>query len=81
MCCMYINLSKYKRKMKGSDSIGIRYWLNYPICGGKTRVKICKETVLINFPLFCPKCRSETLVNVSSPKKTIIKEPDAKTII
>ncbi|EGO8469557.1 conjugal transfer protein [Enterococcus faecalis] len=57
----------------------MRYWLKCPVCGSRTRVKLCKETVLINFPLFCPKCKNETFVHVKLLKTTIIKEPDAKT--
>ncbi|MDY4442535.1 MAG: cysteine-rich KTR domain-containing protein [Butyricicoccus sp.] len=34
-----------------------------PICGGKTRTRICKETVLEYFPLYCPKCKQETIIN------------------
>lgn len=40
-------------------------WLLCPICGGKTRVKLRKDTKLINFLLFCPKCKRETLISVS----------------
>lgn len=32
--------------------------------GGKTRLKLRKDTELKNFLLFCPKCKQETLVNV-----------------
>lgn len=35
-----------------------------PVCGGKTRTKVCKETVLVKFPLYCPKCRTEILIDV-----------------
>ncbi|MGJ0769427.1 cysteine-rich KTR domain-containing protein [Lacticaseibacillus paracasei] len=31
-----------------------------PICGRKTRLKVRKDTVLKNFPLYCPKCKQET---------------------
>lgn len=31
-------------------------WVYCPICKNKTRTKIRKDTELINFPLFCPKC-------------------------
>ncbi|HIS79444.1 MAG TPA: conjugal transfer protein, partial [Candidatus Caccousia stercoris] len=31
------------------------------------------------FPLFCPKCRQETLINVKHLNTTVIKEPDAQT--
>ncbi|MGX7713299.1 cysteine-rich KTR domain-containing protein [Enterococcus faecalis] len=54
-------------------------WIHCPICGNKTRIKICKNTILDNFPLYCPKCKQETLINVYTFKITVIKEPDAKT--
>lgn len=50
-----------------------------PVCGNKTRDKIRKDTVLMNYPLFSPKCKQETLIEVSNLKMTVIKEPDAKT--
>ncbi len=40
------------------------YWLHCPVCGNKTRVKIRTDTELKNFPLFCPKCKQENLINV-----------------
>lgn len=51
-------------------------WVLCPVCGNKTRIKIRENTVLLNFPLFCPKCRQEQLINVQQLKVTIIKEPD-----
>ena len=54
-------------------------WLLCPVCGNKTRIKISENTVLLNFPLFCPKCKREQLINVQQLKVTIIKEPDAQT--
>ena len=38
-------------------------WILCPICKNKTRTKIRPDTILENFPLFCPKCKQETLVN------------------
>lgn len=38
-------------------------WVLCPLCGGKTRLRILQKTVLQNFPLFCPKCRRETVIN------------------
>ncbi|WP_080009535.1 cysteine-rich KTR domain-containing protein [Streptococcus mutans] len=49
------------------------------MCKSKTRIKLRKNTELRNFPLYCPKCKLETLVNIKELKTTIIKEPDAKT--
>lgn len=53
-------------------------WLLCLVCGNKTRDKIREDTVLKNFPLFCPKCKHETLVNVKQLNLTIIQEPAAK---
>ncbi len=53
------------------------WWVPCPICGGKTRIKIRMDTVLENFPLFCPKCRRETLVKLKDQQITIVTEPDA----
>ena len=53
-------------------------WVYCPICNNKTRIKIRKDTELINFPLFCPKCKQESIINVVNQKITVI-EPDAKT--
>ncbi|MBQ2932845.1 MAG: cysteine-rich KTR domain-containing protein [Clostridia bacterium] len=50
-----------------------------PICKNKTRLKMREDTELKNFPLFCPKCKQETLISVNQLKITIHKEPDAKT--
>ena len=54
-------------------------WLLCPVCINKTRIKVRVDTVLENFPLFCPKCKQETLVSVEQLNTSIIKEPDAKT--
>ena len=33
-----------------------------PACGARTQVVIRSDTVLINFPLFCKKCKRTTVV-------------------
>ena len=53
-------------------------WILCPICGNKTHLKIRRDTQLRNFPLFCPKCKQEKLINVSKLKITVVKEPDTK---
>lgn len=53
-------------------------WILCPVCGNKTRDKIREDTVLKNFPLFCPKCKHETLVNVKQLKVAVISVPAAK---
>ena len=54
-------------------------WILCPFCGSKTRLKIRDDTVLENFPLYCPKCKHETLIAVRKLNLSIIQEPDAQT--
>lgn len=48
-------------------------WL---LCPLKTRDRVREDTILINYPLYCPKCKRETLVEVKNLQTKIIKEPD-----
>lgn len=48
-------------------------WVHCPICGGKTRIKVAKDTVILNFPLFCPKCKKETVVDIVKLKMIVKK--------
>lgn len=52
-------------------------WIRCPICGSKTRTKVYDDTVLIKFPLYCPKCKKEIRVNVVQLKMIVSNEPDA----
>ena len=54
-------------------------WIKCPVCKNKTRIKIREDTELVNFPLFCPKCKEENLVSVKQLNIFVIKEPDAQT--
>lgn len=55
-------------------------WILCPFCGSKTRLKIRYDTtVLENFPLYCPKCKYETLITVRKLNLSIVQEPDAQT--
>ena len=54
-------------------------WVYCPICNNKAREKVREDTVIKNFPLYCPKCKNETLVSIENLKLNVIKEPDAKT--
>ena len=56
-------------------------WILCPFCGSKTRLKIRYDTVLENFPLYCPKCKHETLITVRKLNLSIVQEPDAEPII
>ena len=51
-----------------------RKWIRCPACGNKTRIKVRCDTVLYRFPLFCPKCRQENLINVEQLQITVVKE-------
>ena len=48
-------------------------WLLCPVCGNKTILKVRQDTELINFPLYCPKCKQETLVNVKNTQLSVIR--------
>ncbi len=39
-------------------------FIRCPVCGNKTRDKIREDTILKNFPLFCPKCKSYELMGM-----------------
>ena len=64
---------------RGGDRVSKEKWVLCPVCKNKTRDRIREDTVLKNFPLFCPKCKQETIINVEQMNITIIKEPDAMT--
>ena len=52
-------------------------WILCPVCGNKTRNQIREDTVLLNFPLYCPKCKQETLIEAKN-QVTVIEDIDKK---
>ena len=52
-------------------------WIICPVCKNKTRLKIRKDTILKNYPLFCPKCKQESLIDAEALKVSVVIEPDA----
>ena len=54
-------------------------WVLCPICGAKMRLRLLQRTVLRDFPLFCPKCRQESIINARNFKIEKAIHPDAKT--
>ena len=54
-------------------------WILCPACGAKTRLRLLQRTVLRDFPLFCPKCKRESLINAQNYQIEIVHQPDAKT--
>ena len=54
-------------------------WILCPACGGKTRNRIREDTLLLNYPLYCPKCKKETLIAAKDLRITVVERPDAQT--
>lgn len=48
--------------------IDINGFVRCPLCGGKTRQKARNDTYLKNFPLFCPKCKCNSLIGIEGGK-------------
>ena len=51
-------------------------WILCPRCRAKTRTKVRDDTLLENFPLYCPKCKGEFLIALKDRKITILEKPD-----
>lgn len=52
-------------------------WIKCPVCGNKTRDKIREDTQMRNFPLYCPKCKRESLINVEQLEIQVVNEVTA----
>ena len=50
-------------------------WIHCPKCHCRTRTRIKKETVVYHFPVFCPKCKEEFLVDIKESKIKLSVEP------
>ncbi len=80
--CKYMRIN-HTREIAYYSKIIERYLKNeirmdtLPICGSKTHDRIRSDTIMKNYPLYCPKCKQETLINVKELQVTVIKEPDA----
>ena len=53
----------FEVKKMNKDEMEYQKWVYCPVCGNKTRVRLRKDTVLLHFPLFCPKCKKESLID------------------
>ena len=49
-------------------------WLLCPVCSNKTQTMVRRDTVLIKYPLYCPKCKQEMLINVKDLQITVIQK-------
>ncbi len=47
-----------------------------PVCGSKTRLQLRADTELKNFPLYCPKCKQESLIDAKALQIAVIKSPE-----
>lgn len=52
------------------------YWIHCPICKAKTRTKVQQDTVLLNFPLFCPRCKKTIRIGVINLKLVVPDEAE-----
>ena len=69
--------TKIEIAWNGDNRLNKNEWIRCPICGSKTRDRIREDTVLKNYPLYCPKCKQETLIKAKNLQITVITEPDA----
>lgn len=53
-------------------------WVLCPVCRNKTRLQIREDTELKNFPLYCPKCKQESLIEAKNLQITVVKRFEAK---
>lgn len=53
-------------------------WVLCPQCGQRTRIKLRTDTELKHFPLFCPKCRYECLIDAADCQVEVSRLEDAK---
>ena len=54
-------------------------WIVGRVYANTPRDRIIENTILKNYPLYCPKCKQQTLIEVQNLQVTVIKEPDAQT--
>ena len=56
----------------------ISEWICCPVCRNKTRLQMRADTELKNFPLYCPKCRQESLIDAKNLQVMVIKGIETK---
>ena len=59
-------------------SVDDRGWIHCPGCGCRTRTRIRPDTALKNFPVFCPKCRREFIIDAENEKIRLSVEPESR---
>lgn len=53
-------------------------WIRCPVCGNKTRLQIRADIELKSFPIYCSKCRQESLIDIKDLQVTVIKGIEMK---
>ena len=53
-------------------------WIVCPLCHMNTRTKIYRETVLIDFPLYCPNCKREIPITLVDQKLILSRQEELK---
>ena len=61
-----------KSSRDGGGALEKEKWVLCPICNNKTRIKVRPDTVLENFPLFCPKCKRETVISLKGQNMAVV---------
>ena len=48
-------------------------WIYCPICNNKTRIKILEKTTAKDLPVFCPKCKIQSILDIEPDFKIKVK--------
>lgn len=55
---------RYQEVVSKMKAVVTDKWILCPVCKAKTRTQILDDTELKHFPLFCPKCKENFIINV-----------------
>ena len=47
------------------------YGIECPVCKEVSDVKVYEDTILLKFPIYCPKCNQKSTVNVVRLRMTV----------
>lgn len=50
------------------------HFMRCPKCGKESTIEVCENTVLLNFPFFCPHCRASVFVNYVESTAVVIEK-------
>lgn len=67
------NVAFKKREILVEEKQKSSRWIRCLICSGKTRTKVYEDTILVKFPIYCPKCKEEIRVDVVQFKMVLSK--------